>query len=301
MTWKKMLWLIFFMMLAVMMVVYFIVSRRDIPGRDERVMGVRSIFPAGIYAPVTDAKNGWQGYGFAGNFRFFSRSALNAQEDFKELAAKNFSRLPLRTELSLFEGGVYALQKAGKGYRLFCLFYKGGVNYWADMVSPDSMHFGRRAFERFILNLEIAGERPAAAVAGQIDALHGKISPFFMQTPGQLLRMMAVIFALTLLISVVANRYSGSCPRRTDLPVDICTPFATLKISGCGRRRITACCLCREGEFLVVYRFRRPFMKIDIRRERQNITWGKTSFRYKNIRIILAYENFQYWQSILLG
>jgi hypothetical protein len=54
-----------------------------------------------------------------------------------------------------------------------------------------------------------------------------------------------------------------------------CTPYATLRVSGCGRRKITACCLCLEGDMLVIYRFRRPFMKIDIRSARPEIIWEK--------------------------
>jgi hypothetical protein len=140
MTWKKMLVLMGFIMLAVLLAVTVIISRQRIAGSEQTVLGVRSLFPAGGSAPVRDAENGWQGVGFARGFRFFHRPAPKGREDFRELVLKNFSCLPLRTELSLFEGGVYALQKAGKGYRLFCVFYKNGTNYWADMVAADSMN-----------------------------------------------------------------------------------------------------------------------------------------------------------------
>jgi hypothetical protein len=300
MTWKKMLLLMGFIMLAVMLAVFVIISRQRVAGSERTVMGVRSIFPAGGSVPVRDAENGWLGIGFARGFRFFSRPTPRGREDFRELVRKNFSCLPLRAELSLFEGGVYALQKGGKGYRLFCVFYRGGTSYWADMVSADSLNSSCLAFERFILHLEIAGERPAAAVAGQIASLHKKVPLFFMQTPGQLLGMMTVFFILVLLVSSAANLYSGSCPQRRDWAAETCSPGATLFVRRMGGRKITACCLCREGEFMVVYRYRRPFMKIDIARERQKIIWGKSSFRYENIRIILKYEDFQRWREILM-
>ena len=41
-------------------------------------MGVRSIFPAGDFSRVTDAKNGWQGYGFCREFPLFSRPSAQA-------------------------------------------------------------------------------------------------------------------------------------------------------------------------------------------------------------------------------
>jgi hypothetical protein len=296
-TWKKSLWLAFFTMLSIMLIVHFVVSRQRIQLEARKVMGVNSLFPAGNCSKVPDVKNGWQGYGFSGNFRFFFRSSPQAREDFLKLIKDNFSRERLKQDLALFDGGAYILQKAGKGYRMFCLFFHNNTNYWADMFSPSSLHFSRQAFEHFILNLKIDGQKTSPAVAEQIGRLHEKISPFFMQTPAQLLGLMAVIFILALAGSVAANMYSSSCPRQHDLDTEACTAGATLHVRGFGWRRITACCLCREGESLVIYRFRRPFLKIDIRNERQNIVWEKNSLRYKNIRVVLAEDDFQNWRS----
>lgn len=301
MTWKKSLWLASSIMLAVLLIAYFFISRQRIPGRDMRIMGVSSIFPAGGYSRVMDAKNNWQGFAFAGKFRFFFRPSPRAREDFLRLAKENFSRALWKQDLALFGGGVYVLQRARKGYRMFCLFYRDRVNYWADMLSGNSLDFSRQAFERFMLNLEIGGEKTAAVVAGQIAALHGKISPFFMQTPAQLLGMMAAIFALVMMVILALMRFSGSCPRGRSGQAETCTPGATLAIRGFGRRQVTACCLCREGEFLVIYRFRRPYLRIDIHRERHKIAWGKNSFCYKNIRITLDEEAFQEWRLRLMA
>ncbi len=289
-----------FIMLLPLLGMFFVVSRLDIPGSEIEVMGVRSVFPAGPYAPVSGAKNGWQGFAFSGRFRLFRRVSPNPREDFQELKLKNFLTSPLQTDLDLFEGGLYVLQKAGKGYRMFCLFHKDDCNYWADMVSASSLHFSRQAFERFILHLQVDGEGAFPTVAGQIASLHRRISPFFMQTPGQLLAMMAVLFVLVFLIAYLVNRYSGSCPRRVELPHGECTPFATLRIGGLGRRKITACCLCREGDFLVIYRFRRTYMKIDLRVQRRNIVWEKRGFRFNNNRVILEEEDFQKWRLRLM-
>ena len=300
MTWKSTMVLIFAIMLAVLLVFAYFISRLNFPGQAMEVMGVRSVFPAGAHAPVPDAKNGWQGYGFTGRFRFFSRPASQAREDFRKLAESNFSRLALKRKLDLFGGGLYAMHKVRKGYRMYCLFFRGDVVYWADMRSANSLYFSRRVFERFMLNLEIEGEKASLAVAGQIRLLHGKISPFFMQSPGQLLGMIAVMFALAMLIIFAVNMISGSCPRRTDWPVTACTPRATLIVKGFARRQVMACCLSLEGESLVIYRFRRPYLRIDLRSERQHIVWGKNSLAYKNARVILPEEDFQNWRSRLL-
>ena len=112
--------------------------------------------------------------------------------------------------------------------------------------------------------------------------------------------LMAAIFLLVTGITYGLNRFSGSCPRRADPAGDECTPYATLRIRGFARRQLNACCLCREGDFLVVYRFRRPYLKIDLRSERQEIAWERTSFRYMNIRIIMAYEDFSKWRLRLM-
>jgi hypothetical protein len=299
-TWKRVIALIFAIMLAVLLAFAFFLLRLDFPGQAKEVLGVRSIFPAGKHAPIADAENGWLGYGFANRFRFFSRPAAAAQADFRALAEKNFARLPLRQKMDLFGGGLYAMHRQRKGYRLYCLFYRGGVVYWADMRSADSLDFSRRIFERFILNLEIGAEKVSPAVAGQVRLLHGKISPFFMQTPGQLLAMMAAMFALAMLIVFAIHMFSGACPRRTDWPLTACTPRATLVVKGFARRQVTACCLSLEGRSLVVYRFRRPFLKIDVGSERQRIEWKKNSLYYKNYRVILSEEEFQQWRTRLL-
>ena len=267
MTWGKMLRLLCFFMVVLLLGLYFILPRQGIQGQEIKVLGVRSIFPSGNFIKIPNPKNNWQGYGFEKKFRLFSRPAKDSRADFQKLIRENFQRYYLKKDLALFDGGIYVLQKAGKGYRLFCLFFKGSTNYWADMQSPDSLHFGRLAFERFIINLEIDGERVAPAVREQVASLAGAISPFFMQTPELMLAMMAVIFTIVLVIAVAANIFSGSCPRRRDMPAGACTPGATLIVRGFGRRRVSACCLCREGESLVIYRFRRPFLTIDVRKE----------------------------------
>ncbi|HSQ34517.1 MAG TPA: hypothetical protein VLQ89_00860 [Candidatus Binatia bacterium] len=300
MTWKRTIWLIFMIMLSVLLIIHFVLARQNIRGRAMTVMGLSSVFPTGEHAPIRDAQNSWQGYGFAGNFRIFYRPSPHAGDDFRKLAADHFSRAPLRQELSLFDGGLYALYKARKGYRMVCLFFRGNMNYWADMVSANSLHFSRRVFENFILNLEIEGEKASPAVAQQLGSLQRRISPFFMQTPGQLLAMIGGIFTLVLLVVVVVNLFSGSCPRRHDMPAEMCTPGATIVVRGFGRRQAMACCLCLQGESLVVYRFRRPFIKIDMPSERQHMVWKKKSLYYKNYRVILSEEGFQHWRSRLL-
>jgi hypothetical protein len=301
MTWKRMLGVTAFALVAVWLAAFFILSRQDIPDGDKTVMGVRSLFPAGDVAPVRDAKNGWRGFDFGGRFRFFSRPSRDARTDFRELVRSNFERLPLRTGLSLFAGGLCALERAGKGYRLFCIFFKEDTVYWADMLSRDSLDFCLRAFERFMLNLEIGGEKASPLVAGQLAALRARISPFVIQSPAMVLTMMAGIFLLSLLLPLAVNSYGGSRPRRFDWPVEMCAPGATLTARRFGRRRLMACCLCLEGDFLVVYRFRRPYVKIDLPGEKQDIVWDKKGFRHKNIRVILKEEESREWRFRLMG
>ncbi|MBN2345415.1 MAG: hypothetical protein JXO51_03420 [Candidatus Aminicenantes bacterium] len=300
MTWKRMMGVIGAVMLLALAIMFFFLSRLDIPSSEIEVMGVRSLFPAGRYTAVAGAENGWQGFAFSGHFRLFRRPSPQAEEDFAALKRKNFSEAPLQADLDLFGGGICVMRKAAKSYRLFCIFYKGEVNYWADMRSSGTLDFAFRAFERFILNLEIDGARPLPVVAGQIASLRKRISPLLMQSPAQLLVLMAAIFLAIMGITWAANRFSGSCPRHAAPGAD-CTPGATLVASGFGRRKVTACCLCLEGDFLVIYRFRRPYMKIDLRRERQDIAWEKAALRYKNVRLRMDYEAFEKWRLRLMG
>ena len=301
MSWKRSLWVMLFFFLAGLAAAGVVMSRMKIDGSPRVVMGVRSIFPDSEPAPVTDAKNGWQGFAFKGRFRFFRRPSAHAVEDLRKLKQQNFRTARRQVDLDLFDGGFYVIQRAGKGYSLFCLFCREGMTYWADMFAASSLDFSLRAFERFILNLEIGGQGIAPAVFGQVAALRRQVSPLMIQTVAQFLGLMGVIFALTLLIVFMVFRFSGAPPRRADPASGECTPYATLRIGGFGRRKITACCLCREGEFLVIYRFRRPYMKVDIRRERDEIVWERTSFRYRNIRVTLGYDEFEKWRLRLMA
>lgn len=305
MTWRRMTVLMAALMLLALGVMFFFFSRLEIPGRRLEVLGVRSVFPAGDYAPVAAAENGWQGYAFAGPFRFFRRPSSAAGADHLELARKNAANAWRRADLDLFAGGLVALRRANKGYRVLCLFHRDGMNYWADLVSNSSLDFGLQVCERFLLNLEIGGEKAAPALAGQLAALRRKVTPFAIQTLPQMMALMAMIFLLVTGITYGVNRFSGSCPRRLRSlsagGVSECSPYATLRVGGLGRRQITACCLCLEGEQLVIYRFRRPYMRIDLRSEREGIAWEKAAFRYKNIRVIPRYEDFERWRLRLMG
>ena len=51
-----------------------------------------------------------------------------------------------------------------------------------------------------------------------------------------------------------------------------------------------------KEEFLVIYRFRRPYLKIDLPRERQNMIWKKNLLVCNNARVILAEDDFQEWR-----
>ncbi len=300
MTWKRMMILMGGIMLLALAVMFYFLSRLDVGGDPREIMGVRSVFPAGEYAPVAGAENGWQGYAFAGRFRFFRRPSAAAAADHLELARRNAASAWRQADLDLFAGGLLALSRANKGYRVLCVFHRDGVNYWVDLVSNSSLDFGLQIVERFLLNLEIGGEKAPPALAGQLAALRGRISPFAIQTLPQMMVLMAAIFLLVMGITWAANRLGGSCPRRDNHSGDECTPYATLRISGFARRQLSACCLCREGDFLVIYRFRRPYLKIDLRSERQEIAWERTSFRYRNIRVIMAYEDFAKWRLRLM-
>lgn len=309
MTWRRVLVLVFVVMLASLLPVYLFVARQEIPGASIEVLGARSVFPAGGHAPVSDARNGWQGFAFAGGLRFFQRPTADAAADLRALKRENFAAAPLLADLDLFAGGFFALRRANKGYRLFCVFHEGGTAYWADMRSSSSLDFALRAFERFIVNLEIGGRRAGPRVAGQLAALRRGIPWLTVQTPIQFFALMGGIFALTLLIVYFVFRLSGAPPRRAGTPgaesaggpPEWCTPWATLRSGGFGRRKTSACCLCLEGDALVIYRFRRPLLKIDLRQERQELEWEKSGFRYKNFRVIMNYADFERWRLRLMG
>ncbi len=305
MTWRRMTALMAALMLLALGVMFFFFSRLEIPGRRLEVLGVRSVFPAGDYAPVAGAENGWQGYAFAGHFRFFRRPSAAAGADHLELARKNAADAWRRAELDLFAGGLIQLRRANKGYRVLCLFHREGMNYWADLASNSSLDFGLQIVERFLLNLEINGEKAPPSLAGQLAALRRRVSPFAIQTLAQMMALMATILLLVTGVTYLVNRFSGSCPRRvrsvSGEGVNECSPYATLRIGGLGRRQITACCLCLEGDFLVIYRFRRPYLKIDLRSEREEISWEKAAFRFKNLRVLPRYEDFERWRLRWMG
>ena len=179
------------------------------------------------------------------------------------------------------------------------MFRSAGRIYWLDMVSSSTLDHSRRAFDDCILNLSIGGKATEPGIREELDAISRSVSIWVIQSPNRFILMLGGLFFLFGGGIFMVMHLSGSLPRNKNPDVDFCSPQATLVERRIGRRRNTPCCLCLEGEELVVYRFRRPYLRIPLGKETGNPRLEKKSIRYERYRIVLEEENLQLWRTRL--
>ncbi len=295
MTWKGSLKLVIVLQLLVLLGLYVFFSSVFLQVKCEpRTFGdVSSLFPSGPADPLV--LNGWKGFRLPYRFRIFCKDFPDPVEGFRELVQKSLKNPYLQKPLSLFDEGLYVIWRQPKGYNLTCLFRRAGRIYWLDMASSSTLDYCQRAFDTSILNLQVRQEAVSAKVKEELSAISRSISPWVIQRPEWFIMMLAGLFVLIWCVIYLVMRLAGACPRDKSPDLDFCTPQATLIERGLGRRT-TPCCLCLEGEELVVYRFRRPYLRIPFVREKENLRLEKKAIHYQKYQILLGEEDLQRWR-----
>lgn len=246
MDWRKTFKIIFLIQLIVLFIVYFILSKIKINMTELEVDGVKSLYPQGEY--LSQKKRGWQGYVFSNSFRLFYQDFSDAEKNFSVLIKENLEKYRRKKWLSLFNKGIYVFHKLNKGYFLACIFKRANRIFWVDMTSSSTLDYYKKAFDDFILNMEINGEKTSQTVRRELHAFNSEISILDMQNPDLLILFMGVIFLFTLMVVYFVMRLSGRCPSSEDQYGKFCSEGATIITKKFGRKS-SPCCVCHKKFF----------------------------------------------------
>jgi len=296
MGWRKTLKLVFLIEIGVLLALYFLfgsVLARPIPTATMLLGGVKAEFPAGEYQPVSSQE--WEGFRFAFGFRLFSRPSSEAEKEFAGLMANGFpGQGRLRLPVSLFDQGLYVFNRRHKGYVLTAVWRQGDRWYWADIVSFSTLDGSLNFFHRFLKSVEIGGRAAGERLGRELASIRSRLTPLNVQSPAELVLMIGAIMLLVWLLIYPLMKWSGAAPRN-EADFEFCTPQATLVVRGLGRRS-SPCCVCKRGNSLLVYKFRRQVLEIRLPDEREHLSVKKRSLVYKNQRLIPDNEDdFQRW------
>ena len=297
MTWQRSLKLTLVIEMLVLAGLYALFTTMEVKTEFRTLDGIYSRFPVGAARPL-DLKE-WKGFGLSPRFRMLWKDFPDPAGSFRELEEKSLTNHLRKSPLSLFDGGVYVIWRRPKGYTLTCVFRNAGRIYWIDMVSTSTLDHSRRAFDDCIPNLRIGGKTASPAVRKELDAISRSVSIWFIQSRNRFILMLGGFFLLMGSGMFMLMRFAGSLPRGKNPDVDFCSPQATLVERRMSRRRNSPCCLCLEGEELVVYRFRRPTLRIPLTKGTNGLRLEKKSLRYDRYRIILEEEDLLRWRTRL--
>jgi hypothetical protein len=298
MTWQRSLKLVLAIQIMVLAGLYALFHTKGVKSEFGTLGNISSRFPIGTAEPLD--LNGWKGFRLPARLRVFWKDFPDPVGNFRELEEKSLRNVYLKRPLSLFDGGVYVVWRRPQGYTLTCMFRNAGRIYWLDLVSTSMLDQSRRAFDDCILNLRIGGEAAAPGVREELNAISRSVSIWVIQSPNGFILMLGVFFLLFGSGMSLIMRLAGSMPRGKNPEIDFCSPYATLVERRIGRRSSMPCCLCLEGAELVVYRFRRPTLRIPLGKERGDLRLEKKSIRYERYQIFLGEEELQRWR-IRLG
>ena len=146
----------------------------------------------------------------------------------------------MRQDLALFDGGVYVLQKAGKGYRLFCLFSKGGVNYWADMGRAIRCISAARLSSASFSTWRSTAKKRRRPWPGRSPPGMRKFRRSSCRRPAQLLGLHGRDFHAGPGVHYGAGPFQRLLSARGRIrDGEACTPGATLVVREFGRRQVT--------------------------------------------------------------
>lgn len=296
MTWKRSILLVAAIEAMVLLVLFVVFSNMKIPLEVRTVDSVRALFPPGQTQAYHSGE--WRGYRFPHRFRFLHRQDA-PDVNLQNMIIRTVASPALMEPLSLGSEGYYVLRRQAKGYVLFAVFRTNGLVYWLDMVSSSTLDHSRTAFHRCLLSLEIDDlviDRDA--LEGQLSEYAGKISPLVIQSATQLLGFFVVLFLAIVAFTYWLISLSGACPRGKMETSTLCTPRVTVTRRGFGSNT-SACCLCLEGDQIIAYRFRRPFLTIRLSESRDDLFLENDRIRYKNYTFIMEDDDFHRWHSMV--
>jgi len=283
---KKILAMIFLVNLLVMGGVYLFLNRLmpepvwvQLPG-----LGIRSLFPSDDYRSYTS--QGWEGFQFRGDLRVLARHYPDPHAHLDPLLENAYDRYQLKKDIPLFDRGVYVLRKKSKGYILAAIFIHKERIYWLDMVSNSTLDFKLHLFHQLLTHLEIDGETVSSSLEAALPVPGAEISFFTIQPSVIFLLMFTLILFVSLgLVYLIFHLATRPPPPQTDGILRLCTRDVMVTYRKGWQRSNSPACLCREGDRLVIYRFRKPIQTIDLSREGHLLKRRKKTLTYGNFSV----------------
>lgn len=291
---KKTIFIIFIINLVVIGGVYLFLEQirpRPVPVTLSG-LGITSLFPSTEYEPASSQE--WWGFRFPGNLRILVRDYSDPHDHLDNLLENAYRRYRLKKEIPLYERGVYVLRKKTKGYILSTVFIKDTRIYWFDLVSSSTLDFNLNLFHQLLINLEINGEPVDPRLADQLPVPGGEISIYTIQPPGIFLVMFCVLLVgILVLVYVIFHLATRPPPPKMDGILRICARDITYTFRKGWQRNSSPACLCREGDTLVLYRFRKSILKIDLNQEGNQIKRKKKNLIYQNYYIRISDDDLK--------
>jgi len=295
MSWKQVLLLVLAIDLLVLGVLAFVFTGMAVATEPGEIAGLTSDFPVGTREVFPSS--GWQGTRYVQRFRVMHRPDDPATK-LPEMIGVAVPQPWLQRSITLGKEGWYVIRKRSKGYTLYAVFRTGETIYWCDYVSVSTLDHGLQFFHRFLLNLRLAGEPADQRLAGELAEIERAIPVWFIQGPLELLGFLAAVFSLAFGSIFLVMRASGNCPNGLQERSLLCNPHVTVKIKALGTQ-ISPCCLALEGDHIVAYRYRKPFLTIPLKEEKGKLTFADNRILYQNYTFRLPPEVFQQWRMMI--
>jgi len=284
MSWKNVLLLIFVLYFSILVALaIFLPKLLKTETVYTRVANISSMLPQGRPTPVQERE--WKGYQFPGKLRILFKNSENPTEEYNGLINRTFRKYYLKKRISLFDRGIYIVQKRGKGYNIYSIFCRNHTIYWTDIRSSSStLDYQKEVFNKFLTNLSIDNEKTGEILKAELEKIDKSISPFVIQTITTLLLFLAAVFGLTLIILYFVFSFSSALPkhlfnRRFDIIYSPNVTFFTGKF-----KKKNPCCLVREGNELAVYWFKKEIFRLNLR-DKQKFTLDKNVIKYEKYKI----------------
>ncbi len=187
--------------------------------------------------------NGWKGKVF--NSALAQFRILWKDEHWKPKPEFSKENVLFMKELKKFPGGKYYVKKAVHGYSVTSFFHLGSRTYWADMTSLSKFSKYKKAFDLFLENLEIGGEkslikRKDLEAKIPLSIMRSEVTVFFLSS-GAIL-FLSVFYLLLFPIF-------GSCRGREGQ----CYSLAVIKFGRSIFSGARPCCLCISGDKAVAH------------------------------------------------
>lgn len=250
-----------------------------------------SLFPSVSYESYES--KGWLGYKF-GSLRILYRDYEDAVSALPLLIENRFKKYKIKREISMFEKGVYVLSKRSRGYIITAVFAQNNRIFWFDIVSHSNLDIQKDLFHKLLSNLTVNNHKVNPRINQELAKISKDISFLTILSIDIFIMMFSVIIVFSLgLVYLIFHLATLPPPKKQDGTLKICTRDITYTYQKGWKRNNSPACLCRENYNLIIYRFKKEILKIDLNREGTLLKRRKKLLIYNNYSIRIMDSDLQ--------